>query len=67
LLIQGSALTSIREPSRTIAIREAKPWFSSGKWIKTYGFADGHVEVRPEPPEGFEGWEKQHGLAATGP
>jgi len=25
---------------------------------KAYAFADGHSEVRKEPPEGFDEWEK---------
>jgi prepilin-type processing-associated H-X9-DG protein len=32
----------------------------AGKLVKTYGFADGHAEVKVEPPEGFEAWEKRH-------
>ena len=59
LVTQGS-LRSISNLMATIVIREKDPWLAHGKWNKTYGFADGHTEVRPMPAEGFESWEKQH-------
>ena len=47
--------------SETIVFRQKQPWQSlEGKWIKTYGYADGHGQLRSEPPEGFAAWESQH-------
>jgi len=62
LVIQGS-LQNVTNAGDTIAIREREPFFVNGKWFKAYGFADGHSEIKTEPPEGFEAWEKQHMLA----
>ena len=59
LVAQGS-LKDITNPMTTIVVREKEPLFIAGKWVKAYGFADGHSEVRVEPPEGFDAWEKQH-------
>ena len=61
LVIQGS-LSSITNPSMTIAVREKDAWFAKGKWFKTYGFADGHSEVHTEADGNFEAWEKQRML-----
>jgi hypothetical protein len=42
-----------------IVLREREPTVGpDGKRSKAYGFADGHSEVRFEPPEGFAEWEK---------
>lgn len=61
LVVQG-LLSSITNPMTTIMVREKEPWFINGKRAKAYGFADGHAEIRNEPPEGFEVWEEQHML-----
>ena len=42
------------------AEREKQASIIFGKSMKTYGFADGHSELKNEPPEGFDAWEKQH-------
>jgi RNA polymerase sigma factor (sigma-70 family) len=59
LLIQGS-MRDVRNAATTIAVREKTPSLVNGARVKTYGFADGHAEIKREPPEGFEAWEKQH-------
>src|SRR6266404_5285712 len=42
-----------------IMLREREPIVGlDGKRSKAYAFADGHSEVRIEPPEGFDEWEK---------
>ena len=59
LVAQGS-LKSFTNPAATIVVREKDVSFYNGKWAKTYGFADGHSEIKREPPEGFDAWEQQH-------
>jgi hypothetical protein len=59
LVIRGT-INSIKNPSTTIAVRETQPTFVNGKWVKAYGFADGHSEYKVQPDEGFDAWEAQH-------
>jgi myosin heavy subunit len=59
LVIQGS-LKNVANPSTTIAVREREASLYKGERAKVYGFADGHSELKREPPEGFEAWEKAH-------
>jgi RNA polymerase sigma factor (sigma-70 family) len=56
---QGS-LQNIANAGEIIFLRETSASFVNGKWVKAYGFADGHAEIKTEPPEGFDAWEKQH-------
>ena len=57
-VLPGVALTSVTNPSVTIAIRGKTPFPMNGKQAKVYAFADGHSEIKREPEEGFEAWEK---------
>jgi hypothetical protein len=66
LVIQGS-LKGITNPMETVVIREAEPSFFRGSWVKTYGFADGHAEIKKEPPQVFDAWEKQYLIPPTNP
>jgi RNA polymerase sigma factor (sigma-70 family) len=59
MVFQGS-LTNIKSPSSIIVVREKESTLLNDKWVRTYGFADGHSELKSEPPEGFEAWEKEH-------
>ena len=60
IVYQGS-WTNIANPSSTIVVREKQAWQTSiGKWMKTYGFADGHSEIHTEPDGNFDAWEQQH-------
>lgn len=59
-LVAQGLLTGITNPSTTIIIRETEAHFLRGHWSKAYGFADGHAEFKPTPPEGFDAWEKEH-------
>lgn len=59
LVLQGS-LVGITNPASTLAVREREAYWVNGKWIKTYGFADSHSEIKVEPLEGFEAWEREH-------
>lgn len=65
LVVQGS-LKTITNPSAVIAVREREASLVNGQWFKTYGFADGHSEIKPEPPEGFDAWEKPHMILHPG-
>ena len=53
---------NISKPSETIAVREKEASSVQGNWVKTYGFVDGHSEIKKEPPEGFDAWEQAHML-----
>lgn len=47
-----------------IVVREKQPWQGpTGKWMKIYGFADGHSQIQSEPPEGFDAYEQNHMLS----
>ncbi len=44
-----------------IVVREKQPvQVANGKWVKVYGFADGHSQIQSEPPEGFDAFEQAH-------
>jgi len=56
---QGS-ITNIAHPADTIVLKEKLAWQAlNGKWMKTYGFADGHAEVHTEANGNFDDWESQ--------
>jgi RNA polymerase sigma factor (sigma-70 family) len=59
IVTQGS-ITNLSNAATTIAVRERQPWLGKGKWLKAYGFADGHAEIKSQPPEGFDAWEQAH-------
>jgi RNA polymerase sigma factor (sigma-70 family) len=59
IVAQGST-TNLSDAATTLAVRERQPWLSNGKWIKAYGFADGHAVIMAQPPEGFDAWEQAH-------
>jgi prepilin-type processing-associated H-X9-DG protein len=60
MVYQGST-TNIANPSGAIVFKEKQAWqMLDGKWLKTYGFADGHVETHTEANENFDHWESQH-------
>ncbi len=65
LVLQGS-LPNIPNPAATIAVRSQSPFVMKGNPVKVYGFADGHSEIKSEPTEGFETWEKQRMIPAAG-
>ena len=59
ILYQGP-VNGIADPANTIVLREKQAWQTSGgKWLKTYGFADGHAELHAEPDGNFDAWESQ--------
>ena len=66
LVLPGVAMTNVPNPSATIAVRSKSPFFMNGKPVKVYGFADGHSELKREPEEGFEAWEKARIISSQG-
>jgi len=60
-VIYSGPLTAITNPSQTILLREKQAWQGpNGKWLKCYGFADGHAQTVAEPNNDFEAYEKEH-------
>jgi RNA polymerase sigma factor (sigma-70 family) len=60
-LVYHGSLDGLTDPKSVILIQESQAMqTSSGKWVKTYGFADGHSEVRGEPYDNFDAFEQQH-------
>lgn len=45
-----------------IALRSDSWKTSDGKWMRVYGFTDGHCEAHAEPDNDFAAYEKQHSL-----
>ena len=59
IVYQGS-WTNLANPSSAIVVREIQPWSRNGKWVKAYGFGDGHAEAHSEASANFDEWEQQH-------
>jgi RNA polymerase sigma factor (sigma-70 family) len=65
ILYQGP-ITNITSPALTVVMRQKQPRHnSSGRWSRTYGFADGHCEVASTPDGNYDAWEKQHIVAPS--
>jgi gas vesicle protein len=60
-MVYTGTYSTIANPSSAIVVREIQPWMGSGKWHRTYSFADGHSEVHSEDAlNNFDAWEQQH-------
>jgi hypothetical protein len=58
----------IKEPGRTIVIREKEPRIDpDGRPAKAYGFADGHSEINRPPDGNFERFESERMVTGTTP
>ncbi len=66
-IVYSGARTNVSSPASTIVIREKEASFLNGKWVKAYGFADGHSEIKALPEEGFEAWEQRHMIPSSPP
>jgi hypothetical protein len=65
MVYQGSS-TNIPNPATTIVLKEKQAWETpEGKWMKTYGFADGHSEIHSEPTSNFDEFEKSRIILST--
>ena len=52
-------LRALTNPASTIVIREREALqHPNGRWVRAYGFADGHSEYHTAPDGNFEAWEK---------
>jgi hypothetical protein len=50
---------ALTNPANTIVVREREALqHPNGKWVRAYGFADGHSEYHAAPDGNFEAWEK---------
>lgn len=57
-LMYHGTLAGIANPAEAIVIRERTPWQThDGKWARTYGFADGHSEIKASPDGDFAAFE----------
>jgi len=65
LLYQGD-IAHVKDPARTVMLREKESWQNNGKWARIYAFADGHVEVANSADDNFDGWESQYIVAKPG-
>jgi hypothetical protein len=66
VLFQGSLDDFTNSPSmssRTIVLRSASWRDQDGKWVRIYGFADGHCETHLESDNNFTNWEILHSAA----
>jgi hypothetical protein len=64
MVYQGS-VNAITNASQTIVLREIQPAPAGTGWTKTYGFADGHVEIHRFADSNFQDWESQHMVAPS--
>jgi hypothetical protein len=61
-----ASITNIPNPAATIVLKEKQAWETpEGKWMKTYGFADGHSEIHSEPTSNFDEFEKSRIILPT--
>jgi RNA polymerase sigma factor (sigma-70 family) len=65
-IVYQGLLTSVQDtkvfnPSQVIVMREREPTqAANGRWVRGYGFADGHSEIHSAPTQdGFADWEKE--------
>jgi RNA polymerase sigma factor (sigma-70 family) len=60
-LVYRGSTEGLTNAGSLIWIRESQSWPTlDGKWAKTYGFADGHSELRVDPDNNFDPYEQQH-------
>ena len=60
-IVYTGSLDALTNKTSVIAIREKQAWqLTDGRWVKTYGFADGTAQIHVEPEGNFEAWEKEH-------
>lgn len=65
-IVNQTPLNAIANPASTIVLREIEAAAAGDGWVKTYGFADGHVEVHKFADNNYQDWESRHGIAAQG-
>jgi len=64
--IYDGSLQNLPNASTLIVVREVEAHQElNGKWVRAYGFADGHSEIHVTPDNNFAPWEQQHGLGSA--
>jgi hypothetical protein len=64
ILYRGSFDKLPNPMTNAIVVIRSDSWQTTdGKWMRIYGFADGHCEAHSAPDDGFAAWEKQHSLS----
>lgn len=59
-MFKGS-ITNIADPASAIVVREREAWQDpKGRWLRIYGFADGHSEIVRIDDGDFTAWEAEH-------
>lgn len=67
-IVYSGKLSDIKEPARTIIIREREPRYApDGRPAKAYGFADGHSEIHHPPDGNFERFERERMVSSAVP
>lgn len=66
-IVYSGAMSNIISPASTIVIREKEASFLNNRWVKAYGFADGHSEIKAQPEGGFEAWEQPRMIPSSPP
>jgi RNA polymerase sigma factor (sigma-70 family) len=59
IVYQGS-LTELTNPQQVIVLKQKQPVPYGNRWVKVYGFGDGHVEMHTQVDSDFSEWEKAH-------
>jgi len=64
IVYQGS-LSNLGNPRQIVVLRQREAVQTPGQanWLRTYLFADGHVEIQSTPDGNFEAWESEHTAA----
>jgi RNA polymerase sigma factor (sigma-70 family) len=60
-IVYHGTRSALVDPGETIVVREKDPWVGpGGRWVKVYGFGDGHAQLHSEPDGDFTNYEQQH-------
>jgi hypothetical protein len=58
-LAYSGRISGLTNADKVIVVREKEPWLADdGRWVKAYGFADGHGEIHSEPNGDFREYER---------
>lgn len=59
VVYQGT-IADLSKPQNVIVLKQKEPMPYGNRWAKTYGYADGHVEIHVQADSDFKDWENQH-------
>jgi len=68
-VVYTGALADLAHPEKTIVLQEKAPVQTiSGRWARSYGFADGHSEIHTaDQADGFQAWAQERTVTAPAP